>query len=104
MSIVCAQVKNLESSLRASYTKQIQCNVACDFMTSHFLLSAAKATIVWTWNKFCLNRISWVSVKVSKAQLIASSLKLWIYNVFQHARKIPCKRGSGGVRERLKRC
>lgn len=73
MSTVCAHVNNLESCLRASYTKRIECNVACEFMTSHFLLSAAKATIDWTWNKFCLNWISWVSVIVSKAQHIASS-------------------------------
>lgn len=73
MSIVCVHVKNLESCLRASYTKRIQRNVACLFMTSHFLLSTAKATISWTWNKFCLNWISWLSVIVSKAQRIASA-------------------------------
>jgi len=73
-------------------------------MNSHFLLSTVKATIGWTWNKFCLNRMSWVSVIVCKAQRIASSWKLWIENVFQHARKIPCNRRSGGIRERLKRC
>jgi hypothetical protein len=73
MSIVCAHVKNLESCLRTSYTKRIKCTVACEFMTPHFLLPAAKATIGWTWNKFCYNRISWVSVIVSEAQRIMSS-------------------------------